>query len=419
MNRAETERWIAKLPRCPNALRGRDIVVLSHQRWGAHFTPIHGTTLRLAQQNRVLFMEPPDSAASLRHHPAARAALARTFDRVERFGAQLAVYHVPPLFLPFQPYSRMIRRSIEWTYLRMVRDGLRQMDLRDPLLWIYQFNTIAIVEALAPRLTVYECMEDAAGFARRRRVRDYVRAMDARLCERADVVFVPNAQMYAARQAVCRRIHLTPWPVDFEHYNQALDPALSIPPEIDGLRRPIIGFYGNLDACRFDVELVLTLARRHPEWSIVLIGPLWAGFEPGPLGDLPNIRLLGPKPVEQLPACLKGFDVGIIPYKLNDFTRSITPLKLMEYLATGKPVVTTALPAALQHADVLRIASDVDAFEHQIAAALAAPDENQAARLRVARAHNWEACMRQKADLLTPLLEQDMPRVPAMAAEGA
>lgn len=414
MNRAETQHWMAEIPRCATALQGRDVVVISHQRWDSHFTPVHGTTLRLAQRNRVLLMEPPDSAAGLLHHRGARVALMRTFNRLERFGSSLGLYHVPPLFMPFQPYSRLILRSIEATYLWMVRDGIRKMGLRDPIFWAFQFNISRVVDALSPPVSVYECVEEAAGFAKRERVRKYIQEMDAKLCRRADVVFVPNEQMCEARRSIARGIHIVPWPVDFEHYNRAMDPALPVPDDLRAIAPPIIGFYGNFDACRVDVPLIVGLARRRPDWNFVLIGRLWPGFDPAPLKEFSNIHLLGPRALEQLPAYIKGFDVGLIPYALNDYTRSITPLKLMEYLASGKQVVTTPLPSALAHGDVLRIARDIDEFEAQLAAALANPRDREVERLRVARENNWDAYMQRKTGVVAALL--DSPRGIAVSA---
>jgi len=404
MDRALTEYWMARIPECPSALRGRDIVLLSHQRWDAHFTPIHGSALRLAQHNRVLYMEPPDSAALLLRDRAARRALVRAFNRLDRYGDNLGVYHAPPLFLPGQPYSRLIMNSITRTYVRMVRDGIRRMALRDPLLWIFQFNTIGVAEALAPAPTVYESFEEISEFARRERVRRFIREMDARLCRYADVVIVPNEHMRDTRADVSRAIHVLPWPVDVDHYGDAMNPAVRVPDEIGALPKPVIGFYGNLDARRFDVPLVLELARRHPDWSLVLIGGFWPGFDPAPLRALPNIHCLGPRPLAELPACVKGFDVCIIPYRVNGFTRSITPLKLMEYLATGKPVVSTPLPAAEAHANVIRVARSVDEFDAALLAARAEPASDRDARLRLARAHDWAQYMEKKTAIAARML---------------
>jgi glycosyltransferase involved in cell wall biosynthesis len=264
---------------------------------------------------------------------------------------------------------------------------------------------------------VYECLEEAAGFTRSPRKQRYVREMDAQLCRRADVVFVPNAQMHATRKAISRRIEILPWPVDADHYGQARDGDLAVPADLRNIPNPVIGFYGNLDTCRFDVELIQGLAQRRPDWQFVLVGRLWPGFDPAGLRRLPNVHLLGEKRLADLPAYIRGFDVGIIPYRLNDFTRSITPLKLMEYLATGKPVVSSPLPAALPYADVLGIADGVDEFEAQIVAALDEPAGRWEERQRVARRHDWASCMRRKADIVTAILRDPAAPLPPTEAD--
>ncbi len=389
-------------------LEGENIIMFSLQRWDTHFTCIHGTALRLAQRNRVLFMEPPESIAKLPFEPAARRSFRHMFRRLETFGASLGIYHTPPLFLPMQARSKLILRTVNATYHRMIRDGLRRMrmSMDDTIFWIYQFNLVGLVEAINPKLAIYECVEEAAEFTPKPRLRNYVKTMDSLLCRRADLVIVPNNILYETRQAIAREIHMLPWAADIEHYNQSMDPNLRIPDDISGIHRPIIGFCGNIDPCRFDVELMLTLARRHPEWSIVLIGRLLATFDPRPLQQAPNIHLLSMKPLEELPAYIKAFDVCTIPYVMNSFTRSITPLKLMEYLATGKPVVTTALPAALMYPEVLRIAATHDEFEAHVVDALDDPLNGIKRRLAVAQENNWNHYMKHKTAIVAAHLNK-------------
>ncbi len=406
MNRQETLRWIERIPPCAGELAGEDIVFLSHQRWNTHFTPVHGTVLRLAQRNRVLYMEPPDSIAWIRHQPAARRALIRTFDRVEVVNDNLTIYHTPPLFLPLQAKSRAILKSLHIIYRWMIQDGMRRMGVGNPVLWIFQFNVAAIVDSLHPKLTLYECAEEAAEFAKTESLRRYVRNLDAELCRRADVVIVPNPHMLEARKDLCRDIHMHPWPADVEHYGQAMNPDLPVPEDIARIARPIVGFYGMIDPLRLDVDLLLAVARRNPNWNFVLIGGHLQNYDPKPLNALPNIHRLGMKPLEQLPAYVKAFDVCTVPYVLNGFTRSITPLKYAEYLSTGKPVVTTALPAAEMYKGVLRVAHNEDEFEALIAESLSAPDTNVDKRLQVARENNWDNYMQRKTAIVASHLRK-------------
>lgn len=397
-------------------LEGENIIMFSLQRWDTHFTCIHGTALRLAQRNRVLFMEPPESCGRLLYEPAGRRSLRHVFRRLETFGDALGIYHTPPLFLPLQARSNLILRTVNATYRWMIRDGLRRMGMtmERTIFWVYQFNLVGVVEAINPRLTLYECAEEAAEFTPRPRLRDYVRKMDTALCRRADLVIVPNPVLYEARKAFTREIHMLPWAADIEHYNHAMDPNLRIPDDIAGIRRPIVGFCGNIDPCRFDVDLVLTLARRHPEWSVVLIGRIMADFDSRPLRQMPNIHLLGMKPLDDLPAYIKAFNVCTIPYVLNGFTRSITPLKLMEYLATGKPVVTSALPAALKYSEVLRVAQTHDEFETHIEHALADPREGLERRLAVTLENDWDHYMKQKTAMVAAHLNPCHPSGPGV-----
>jgi glycosyltransferase involved in cell wall biosynthesis len=220
--------------------------------------------------------------------------------------------------------------------------------------------------------------------------------MDAELCAFADLVVVPNPHMLAARNGACRRIEMLPWAADVEHFNRAMDPAVEIPADIAGIRRPIVGMYANIDVRRFDTGFLVELARRRPEWSLVLIGRVLPDFDDRPLRSMANVHLLGVRPLADLPAYVKAFDVCMIPYMVNAFTRSITPLKMAEYLATGRPVVTTALPAAEMYGEVLRVASDLDEFERHIAEALVEPKGLAELRLARAREANWDHYMGRK-----------------------
>lgn len=414
MNRQETEHWIRKIPPCTMELEGQDIVFLSHQRWDDHFTPVHGTTLRLAQRNRVLFMEPPDSFGWLfrmfkdtdHRHPGARKALKYTFNRFESYNDSFAVYHTPPLFLPGQAKSKSILSTMNLGYRWMIQDGIHQMNLVDPIYWVYMLNMVGVIDAINPRLTVYECTEEGAAFTTREHIRRYVEEMDVRICRRADVVIVPNPNMYDARKDLCADIQMLPWAADVEHYSRAMNPDLPIPEDIASIPHPIIGMYANIDRIRFDVDLLVRLARRHPKWNIVLVGRVLPDFDTTPFDRTPNIHLIPKRPLEQLPAYVKAFDVCIVPYLLNGFTRSITPLKYTEYLATGKPVVTTNLPATILYPGVLRIADNIDEFEAHIRDALANPDEGRQERQRVALDNNWDGYMRRKTAAVNAHLDQ-------------
>jgi glycosyltransferase involved in cell wall biosynthesis len=413
VNRDETIEWMNRISLCETALFDRDIVLLSHQRWDEHTTPIHGTTLRLAQRNRVLYVEPPDSFGwivsylreSDHRHSAARRALKHSFNRLERFGSNFSVYHTPPIFLPAQARSKLVLKTMDIGYRHMIAEGIRLMGLVDPIFWVIQFNAVGAVQAMKPELVVYQCVEEAAEFVEGDRLKNYVRTMDRKMCEFADTVIVPNPHILDARRSVCRDIHMLPWAADVELFNQAMDPDVVVPDEIDKIKKPIVGIYANIDVRRFSVDFLVNLARRRPKWSFVLIGRILPDFDPKKLRCEPNIHLIGQQPLADLPRFVKAFDVCMIPYEVNAFTRSITPIKLAEYLATGRPVVTTDLPAAHLYEDVVHIAGNLDEFECHIATAMNDTPELREQRLAAAKQQDWHQYMRRVTDIVAGVLQ--------------
>jgi glycosyltransferase involved in cell wall biosynthesis len=370
-------------------LSGQQIVYLSHQRWNTHTTPVHHIAERLSRENLVLFVEPPESVAWLFHEPPAREALTWSFNPLEQRSENFYIYHTPPLFLPWAARSRWISQATLAMQLRHVRYAMRRLNIERPICWIFQFNVSDLLPALNPSLTVYECAEDYAAYETRDWVRRYVEGHAERLCRECDCVLVPSEKMARMREWVGNRLHLIPWGVDVPHYAKARETETPIPPELDKLPRPIIGMFGMLDGRRMHYDLVLHLARRHRDWSIALVGRCMPNLNKELLDAEPNIHFFGMQPVDALPGFCKGFDVCMIPYRLNQFTEAIMPLKLTEYLATGKPCVSTELPAAKVFKDVIHVADSIESFEQGVIAALK-QDTGQQRRIERANEFDWE-----------------------------
>ena len=369
-------------------LRGRDIVLLAHQRWNTHTTPAHHIVRHLARSNRVLFVETPESFTWLLHEPPARAALPWLFRPLERLEPNLFLYHTPPLLPPGQAFSKTIAATFGALYTRLVRRAIRSAGFERPIFWVHQFSAANVVRSIKPDLTVYEVGEEWAEYTTHAHVKDYLRKTDADMCRCADVVIVPSEAMYESKSPLNQHTHLVPWGVDTELYGQAQHSNTAIPKEIRDAAGPVIGMFGMLDGRRLHVELLTHLATRHPDWTIVLIGRRMKNLDDTALRAHPNIRILDFKPAAELPGYCKGFDVCMIPYMINSFTRSIMPIKLVEYLATGKPIVTTALPAAESFRDVIRVADTIESFEACVIESL---DEDACcAKERIARAASFD-----------------------------
>jgi glycosyltransferase involved in cell wall biosynthesis len=180
---------------------------------------------------------------------------------------------------------------------------------------------------------------------------------------------------------------------DTPAFATALAPG-PLDPDLDPLPRPRLVFQGAIVATKLDVELLTGVARMRPGWSIVLVGPRGAGDPGGDVSALdrePNIHLIGPRPASGLPAVLRGADAGLIPYAINDLTRSVFPMKVYEYLAAGLPVLATPLPALAGVEAVETVdgpAQLVAAAERELAADT---PERRRQRSRDAAAHSWEA----------------------------
>ena len=190
---------------------------------------------------------------------------------------------------------------------------------------------------------VYDCMDELSAF---RFAPPELVAREAELMEAADVVFTGGWSIWEAKRARHDNIHAFPSSVDAAHFAQARG-ALADPPEQARLPRPRLGYYGVIDE-RLDLGLIAAVAAARPDWQIVMVGPV-AKIAPEDLPKAPNLHWLGQKSYDELPAYLSGWDVALMPFALNEATRFISPTKTPEYLAAGRPVVSTPVRDVERH----------------------------------------------------------------------
>ncbi len=213
---------------------------------------------------------------------------------------------------------------------------------------------------------------------------------EAALLRRADVVFAQGEVLAdRCRQTHAHDIPIVPFGVNVERFQQGLD--ASIPADLQRIPGPKIGYVGALQR-HVDNDLLKGLAARNPDWNIVVVGPQVSG---GPsTWQAQNIHLLGAKPHEEIPRYIAGFDVCLIPYVLSDYTRTVYPTKLSEYLILGKPVISTPLPEVLafndRHGPMVAIGNTPATFEAHIREALAEDDTERQPRMAIARQYDWD-----------------------------
>ncbi len=381
-------------------LTGKTILCLATQEWDAHWTPVQQVMLRLAPQNRVIYFEPfhPMLAWAKRSNQLLRRQRAERVPRLREVHPNLLVYRPSELYAPLHLKSRLAGKINGPLYRMEIRRLLRQLGVQQPLLWAFFAQSLTVLDLPFERV-IYDCVDYWPAFFPNPNERDFVAHVDAELCRRADLVFTGSEPLRERQLQWNRRTFVVPHAADIAHFMQAGDPDTVVPAELEAIPHPRIGFVGMMDPVRFDASLIRSLAQ-NPSYHVVLVGGM-AGGARDLLPSAPNVHWLGMKPVSQLPAYLKGMDVCIMPYCLNEATRNIYPLKLHEYMATGKPVVSTAIEAVKSFRELMYVAESPADFLQCVQRALLEADPQFADRRRnCARGHSWEAHVTAKSALI-------------------
>jgi glycosyltransferase involved in cell wall biosynthesis len=235
---------------------------------------------------------------------------------------------------------------------------------------------------------VYDCMDELANF---RFAPADIAERERHLMRHARLVFTGGRQLYESKSQLHRNVHFFGCGVDVAHYARARDTATEVPPELAALPGPVLGYFGVIDE-RIDYELLERLAAAFPDGSVAMVGP-FAKVDPAALPKRPNLHWLGQRDYALLPALVKGFDVCLMPFALNEATRFINPTKTLEYMAAGKPIVSTAVPDVVrQFVPIVEVAHDHDAFVDAVGRAVQAPCDALLARgIDRAQRATWEA----------------------------
>ena len=270
------------------------------------------------------------------------------------------------------------------------------------VLWYYTPMALSFTAHLSADAVVYDCMDELSGFAD---APAELKALEAELLTRADVVFTGGQSLYEAKRHTHPNIHPFPSSVDVEHFAQSRR-IESDPDDQAPVPHPRLGFFGVIDE-RMDLELLAGIAAARPSWQLVMLGPV-VKIDPATLPRRPNIHYLGSKTYQQLPHYIAGWDVALLPFARNDATRYISPTKTPEYLAAGKPVVSTSIRDVVRpyaHIGLARIADTVDGFVDACEAALV---EDSVVRLREAdvflRQTSWDGTWTRMRQLVEGVL---------------
>ena len=294
-----------------------------------------------------------------------------------------------PLVVPL-PYSRVARWINRGLLARALKRWMRATGLYRPIVWTFLPTPLAVdlIRELDPQLTIYYCIDDfvsSSPGAKR------IVASEQRLFRDADLVFVTSERLRSRAARFNDRVYLFPFGVNFERFDAIRAESPPLPDDLRPLAHPIVGYVGGLHQW-IDQELLVAVAQRLPDATFAMIGP--AQTDVSMLERQPNIRLLGQRPHAELARYIRGFDVGIVPYKLSEYTANVYPTKLNEYLVMGIPVVATDLPEIRRfntdHGEIVNVASGADAFaEATVNATRGSTVGEIARRVEVAHSNSW------------------------------
>jgi len=382
-------------------LTGKAIICLSAVDWsGAIWARPQQLMSRFAQTNPVLYVDPPITYLSPLKNPALWRRISAVRREPRPAGDNVLVW-TPPVFLPFGSRCRAINRINQRLLAGQLRPVLARLGFNRPVLWTYLPQTADLLDRLPADLLCYDCVDEHAAFPGFSP--SIVQAMEDELLRKADVVFASAGTLYEAKKAMAPSIRLLPNAADVEHFRPERTADLPCPPELAGMEGPVLGFVGGVHEW-VDLDLIRSVAQMRPDWNFVFIGPVSTATDR--LQALPNVRFLGSRPYREVPAYVKHFTVGLIPFKINELTHKVNPVKLYEYLAAGKPVVATPLPELKSFADITYLAANPEGFRATVEQALRedGPELRQR-RFRAAEANSWDSRCREMVGYLAAALE--------------
>jgi glycosyltransferase involved in cell wall biosynthesis len=342
------------------------LLCLSHLKWNHVWQRPQQLMSRFAERCRVLYVDPPEIVAG--NHPP--------------FFEDLLNEHGVGVLRPVFPAGLLDTPGHTYKdFWQQLLPSVLDLAGPDTIFWVFSPLADYLAAAAQPqvKLIVYDCMDDLASF---KDGTPEMRQRETNLLSLADLVFTGGRSMYEARKDRHERVSCFPSGVDVEHYQASKE---FVPPAaVAGIDRPRLGYFGVLDE-RIDWPLIATIAAQRPDWQWVLVGPT-AKVDPEELPHAPNIHYLGQQAYADLPDFLQSFDLAVMPFALNDATRFISPTKTLEYLAGGKPVISSSVPDVVAtYRGIVSIEDGAAAWIEEIDRLLHTPATEHAARQQAAQ----------------------------------
>jgi glycosyltransferase involved in cell wall biosynthesis len=377
-----------KNSRSPHALREHPLIVQSHLRWDFVWQRPQQLMSRFAKTAPVLFVEEPIYLDdTTRPVIDVQSVIPNVFRAIPRLPAAFR-----------NEYDASIEEVRKLVVAKIGQGGSLDRKFRNAVQWFYTpMPAPAMLGAFNEIGVVYDCMDELAQF---RGAPSGIRERENLLLANADVVFTGGYQLFKSKSAAHDNVHFFGCGVDVDHFGSARSENKKVPADVPA-RGPVAGYFGVIDE-RLDYGLIESLARQYPECSVVMVGPT-AKVDPAELPSGPNIHWLGQRTYEELPGYVKGFDVCLMPFALNEATEYINPTKTLEYMAAGKPIVSTAVPDVVRNfTPIVRVARSPEEFVKCVIEAAANPDQDSISKgIEMARASSWESIVGRMRNLMS------------------
>jgi glycosyltransferase involved in cell wall biosynthesis len=321
-------------------LHNLDLVCFSHLRWGFVFQRPNHLLSRFSKHQRVFFIEEPifyDGADKL---------------HIENFNENLYVVtpHIKHGLSEKQVYKRQEK---------FINNLFSNMQVSRFISWYYTPMALPFTSHLNPELVVYDCMDELSAF---KFAPPELTIREKKLFKKADIVFTGGHSIYEHKKNQHQNIHSFPSSIDKHHFGLART-IKKDPEDQKNIPHPRFGFFGVIDE-RMDIDLISKVAKEKPEWQFVMLGPI-VKIDPASLPHYDNIHYLGGKKYEELPPYISGWDIAMVPFAMNESTKFISPTKTPEYLAAGKPVISSPIKDVVSpYGDnkLVHIASNAEEF---------------------------------------------------------
>ena len=367
-----------------------DLVCFSHLRWDFVYQRPQHLLTRCARNRRVFFIEEPVfSNGSM---------------RLDVREAESGVHVVVPTL----PNGLRSEIAINAVMKEMTRQLFLNYDINEYVFWYYTPMALTFTEHFNPVASVYDCMDELSAF---KGAHSQISLLEKRLFRNVDLVFTGGQSLYEAKRGQHPAVHAFPSSIDASHFGKART-TVTDPEDQASIPHPRLGFFGVIDE-RFDTELLDQVAAQRPDWQFIMIGPV-VKIHPDTLPKHPNIHYLGPKKYDELPSYLAGWDIALLLFARNESTRFISPTKTPEYLAAGKPVISTSIRDVVRPYGELKLVEITDNPDEFIKAAekiLSRPASSDWLTRVDAFLENisWDKTWAQMSDLIDEVIERRRP----------